>query len=94
MKAGARFVFVAGVAAISGGAATAQSGGGYDLHWNTPAAGGRAMAGNAYTMTGTVGQAAASASACGASGYAVRSGLWAGIPEGDVIFRNGFDPGC
>jgi len=94
MKPAARFAFVAGVAAISGGAATAQSGAGYDLYWNAIAAGGHAMAGNAYTLTGTVAQPAAAASACGASGYAVRSGLWAGVPGGDVIFRNGFDPGC
>lgn len=78
--------------ALLGGSALAQSGGGYDLHWNDTGAGGAVMAGGAYTLTGTVGQHAASV-AC-ANGYTVRSGLLSGVSGGDVIFRNGFEAGC
>lgn len=80
------------VAALSGSAALAQSGGGFDLHWNVPGAGGASMTGGAFTLTGTAGQHAASV-AC-ANGYKLSSGFWAGASGGDVIFRNGFEAGC
>jgi len=84
---------LAGAAIVAAcGAALAQSGGGYDLHWNVAGGGGGAMSGAGYTLNGTVGQYAAS-TAC-ANGYALRSGFWAGVAETDVIFRNGFEPGC
>jgi hypothetical protein len=76
-------------AATMCGAAFAQSGGGYDLHWNVVAAGAGAMNGAGYMLTGTLAQHTA-AQAC-ANGYALRSGFWVGVPEADVIFRNGFD---
>ena len=79
-------------AAVSISAALAQSGGGYDLHWNTLSGGGGAMSGAGYSVNGTIGQHAAS-TAC-ANGYALRSGFWAGVPETDVIFRDGFETGC
>ena len=88
----ARFAWFAAAIAVSGSAVRAQSGGGYDLRWNTPGTGGGAMNGAGYSVTGTVGQHAAS-TAC-ASGYTLRSGFWAGIPETDVIFRSGFEAGC
>ncbi|HZW50917.1 MAG TPA: hypothetical protein VFF05_03590 [Rudaea sp.] len=92
MKTLARFALVA---TLTCGAAGAQSGGGYDLHWNAPAAGGATMADAGYTLTGTVAQPAAKAAcASGASGYTLRDGFWAGQPGGDVIFRNGFETGC
>lgn len=80
------------VAVLSGSGAFAQSGGGYDLHWNVPGAGGAAMSGAGYTLGGTVGQHAI-ARAC-ANGYTLSSGFWAGAAGGDVIFRNGFEVGC
>jgi hypothetical protein len=80
-------------AAISvAGYASAQSGGGYDLHWNVTAAGAATASGGAYKLTGTVGQHAV-AVAC-ANNYSVRSGFWAGVPRTDVIYRNGFEVGC
>ncbi|HEX3124849.1 MAG TPA: hypothetical protein VHQ21_16260 [Rhodanobacteraceae bacterium] len=88
----ARFAWFAAAVAVSGSAALAQSGGGYDLHWNVPATGGGAMNGAGYSVTGAVGQHAVSM-AC-ASGYTLRSGFWAGVPETDVTFRDGFEPGC
>lgn len=85
------------VAALtSASLALAQSGGGYDLHWNVPAAGGGAMSGaNGYTLNGTVAQADASPAGAlnGANGYAMQGGFWAGVHENDVIFRNGFEAG-
>ena len=72
----------------------AQSGGGYDLHWNVPGAGGAAMSGaSGYILNGTIGQADASPAGAmtGASSYALRGGFWAGVHENDVIFRNGVE---
>jgi hypothetical protein len=59
--------------AVSGASlALAQPGGGYDLHWNKPAAGDGAMSGaNGYTLNSTDAQAEAGASN-GANGYVVR----------------------
>jgi hypothetical protein len=71
----------------------AQSGGGYDLHWNAQTAGGGSMSGAGYSVIASVGQPTASACVTGSSGEKMRGGFWAGITEGDVIFRNGFDPG-
>lgn len=57
--------------------ARAQSGGVYDLRWNTPAHGGQTFAtGGAYSLGGTVGQADAGALAGGA--YALQGGFWVG----------------
>jgi hypothetical protein len=89
----ARFVCALG-AAISGSVAMAQAGGGYDLHWNARTAGGGRSSGAGYTVTASIGQPATSACINGISGKTLRSGFWGGITEGDVIFRNGFDPGC
>jgi len=72
----------------------AQSGGGYDLHWNTQNDGGAAMSGaNGYTLTGTVAQSDVDpvGPQTGANNYALRSGFWAGVHESDVIFSNGFE---
>ncbi len=73
----------------------AQSGGGYDLHWNTSAAGGGAMNGaSGYTLIGTIAQPDANAHdpMTGSGSYALRGGFWVGVHEGsDEIFRNGFE---
>ena len=74
----------------------AQSGGGYDLHWNRSAAGGGAMSGgNGYTLNGTVAQTDATPAGAlnGANGYVMHGGFWAGVHENDEIFRNGFENG-
>lgn len=92
MKPGARFFTATLMVASAGSTAVAQSGGGYDLHWNVAAAGGAAMNGAGYTLTGTVAQSVV-ARAC-ANGYMLDSGFWAGVPGDDVIFRNGFEAGC
>lgn len=77
------------------GAALAQSGGGYDLHWNTQDGGGGAMSGaNSYSLTGTLAQADASpaGAASGANAYVLRGGFWAGVhATNDVIFRDSFE---
>ena len=75
----------------------AQSGGGYDLHWNKPAAGGGTMNGaNGYTLSGTIAQADANASGVmtGAATYALQGGFWVGTTnnKSDLIFRDGFGP--
>ena len=72
----------------------AQSGGGYDLHWNTQSDGGAAMSGtNGYTLTGSVAQPEVNPAGpqTGANSYALRAGFWEGVSENDVIFRNGFE---
>jgi hypothetical protein len=59
-------------------AAQAQSGGEYDLTWNTVDGGGTSSGGG-YTLTGTVGQA--DAGTLGSGGYAVGGGFWASFAE-------------
>ena len=78
----------------TGDGALAQSGNGYELHWDVPGGGGGPMSGAGYTVDGTLGQHAVS-TACG-NGYALRSGFWAGQPGTgtDVIFRDGFEASC
>ena len=84
-------VVLAFVAMATAGAARAQAGGGYDLHWNTQSGGGAAMTGAGYTLTGTVGVLAAE-SMQGNGGQVLRSGFWAGLHEtGDAIFQSGFE---
>lgn len=93
MKAPAKTAVLALIVALTGGGASAQSGGGYDLHWNLPAAGGAAMSGGGYTLTGSVGQHEANSAGTmtSASCYALRGGFWSGAQSSDVIFRNGFE---
>ena len=59
--------------------ATAQSGGGYDLTWNTIDGGGGQSTGGGYTLTGTIGQADAGAQ--GGGSYTVGGGFWAAFTE-------------
>jgi len=54
----------------------AQSGGGYDLTWNTVDGGGGSSAGSGYTLNGTVGQPDAGMLAGG--GYTLGGGFWMG----------------
>ena len=73
----------------------AQSGGGYDLHWNTQDAGGSLASGNnGYSLAGTIGQPDASPGApmTGTGNLVVRGGFWAGLHVGsDTIFQSGFE---
>jgi hypothetical protein len=71
--------------------ALAQSGAGYDLHWNAAAAGGATANAVGITVAGTVGQAAAGpAQPMSAAGYLLVGGFWS-VHANDVIYRNGFD---
>ena len=65
----------------------AQSGGAYNLEWNTLSGGGQTFAtGGAYSLGGTTGQADAGALAGGA--YTLAGGFWSGGP----ISLVGIDP--
>jgi hypothetical protein len=84
MKIGKRFlislllIFLYLIAAISNG--QAQSGGGYDLTWNTLDSGGMGAASDSsYSLYGSIGQADANASLSG-NGYSLVGGFWSGIP--------------
>ncbi|MBK8836687.1 MAG: hypothetical protein IPO29_18285 [Anaerolineae bacterium] len=59
--------------------ASAQTGGGYDLTWNSIDGGGATFStGGGYSLGGTIGQADAGAASGGA--YSLSGGFWAGIP--------------
>jgi len=64
--------------------ALAQSGGGYDLTWNTVSGGGGASSGSGYALNGTMGQPAAG-TLCG-DGYALVGGFWAGVSPPYYIY--------
>jgi len=63
-------------ALVWGSSALAQSGGGYDLTWNSVDGGGGGGSGGAYAMSGTIGQADAGVLSGGS--FALRAGLWFG----------------
>lgn len=54
--------------------ASAQSGGGYDLTWNTFDGGGGTSTGSGYSLSGTIGQADAGTMSGG--GYTLNGGFW------------------
>ena len=54
--------------------ASAQSGGGYDLTWNTIDGGGGTSTGGSYTLSGTIGQPDAGTSSGGT--YTLNGGFW------------------
>ncbi len=59
--------------------ARAQTGGGYDLTWNSIDGGGATFStGGGYSLGATIGQADAGASSGGA--YSLSGGFWAGVP--------------
>ena len=53
----------------------AQSGGGYDLTWNTVDGGGASSSGSGYTLAGTIGQPDAG-SAMSGGGFTLVGGFW------------------
>lgn len=59
-------------------AALAQTGGGFDLTWNTVDGGGSTSTGANFTLTGTSGQPDAGIPMSG-GGYTLVGGLWGGI---------------
>ena len=66
-------------------AAAGQTGGGYDLTWNSIDGGGATFStGGGYSLGGTIGQADAGAASGGA--YALSGGFWAGIPPNYSAF--------
>lgn len=78
-------LFLISVCSLCGGLmaggrpASAQTGGGYDLTWNSIDGGGATFStGGGYSLGGTIGQADAGA-ASGAA-YSLSGGFWAGIP--------------
>ena len=54
--------------------ASAQTGGGYDLSWNTIDGGGGTSSGGAYTLSGTIGQPDAGTLTGGS--YTLNGGFW------------------
>jgi hypothetical protein len=70
---------------LAGGAVVyAQTGGDFDLTWNTIDGGGAASTGGGYTLSGTVGQPDAGAMSGG--NYALTGGFWSGAPAGASIY--------
>ncbi|NLT41614.1 MAG: hypothetical protein GXX93_02980 [Anaerolineae bacterium] len=70
---------------LAGGVALAQTGGPYDLTWNTFDGGGGTATGGSYTLSGTIGQADAGAMSGGT--YTLYGGFWdGGSPSGAVIY--------
>ena len=64
--------------------ALAQSGGGYDLTWNTIDGGGGTSSGGAYTLSGTIGQPDAGNLSGGV--YTLNGGFWGGVLDLSRIF--------
>jgi hypothetical protein len=63
------------IALLSSVPAVAQSGGGYDLTWNTVDGGGGTSSAGSYTLSGTIGQP--DAGTLGGGTYIVTGGFWA-----------------
>ena len=64
--------------------ALAQTGGGYDLTWNTIDGGGGISSGGAYTLSGTIGQPDAGQLSGGV--YTLNGGFWGGVLDLSRIF--------
>jgi hypothetical protein len=74
------------VTAILGkGVAVAQTGGGYDLTWNTIDGGGGTSTGGGYQLSGTLGQPDAGATLSGGV-YSLSGGFWGGVLIGSQVF--------
>jgi len=72
-----RFTLLAVLLSLPASVALAQSGGGYDLTWNTIDGGGYTFSeGGGYSLGGTVGQPDAGALSSG--GYNLSGGFWPG----------------
>lgn len=69
-------LMVAGVLLLTAAIATAQTGGGYDLSWNTVDGGGGTSSSGSYGLSGTAGQPDAGVLSGG--GYTLGGGFWGG----------------
>lgn len=67
---------------ITASVVVAQSGGGYDLTWNTIDNGGGSSSGGAYTIAGTIGQFDTGVMSGG--GYTLNGGFWAAPSQFNV----------
>ncbi len=72
--------------------ALAQSGGPYDLTWNSVDGGGGSVSGDGYTLDATIGQPDAAVWA-GSDGYTLAGGFWSGGAAGyrihlPLVLRN------
>ncbi len=63
--------------------ALAQSGGGFDLTWNTVDGGGGESAGDSYSLSGTIGQAEAGVMSGGS--YTLSGGFWGGASAVNLL---------
>ena len=72
-------VLAAGLLAVAP-TAGAQTGGGYDLTWNTIDGGGGTSSGGSYSLSGTAGQPDAGNLSGGS--YSLGGGFWAGVFQG------------
>ena len=79
-----RIIIMLTVAGLLAGARSlvAQSGGGYDLTWNTFDGGGGTSTGGGYALSGTVGQPDANTQTLAGGGYKLSGGFWPGMPCG------------
>jgi hypothetical protein len=77
-------VLLVGILLLAAGVVVvAQSGGGYDLTWNSVDGGGGASTGGGYTLSGTAGQPDAGLLTGG--GYTLGGGFWmGGAPAANV----------
>lgn len=75
------FVTISALLAILAVAAVvqAQSGGGFNLTWNTIDGGGTLSTGGVYRLNGTIGQPDAQLTLAG-GGFTLTGGFWSGIP--------------
>ena len=80
MKRAAFFIVIVGVL-LSVSIATAQTGSGYDLTWNTSNGGGGTTSSGGYTLDLTLGQVDAGVQSGG--GYTLLGGFWGGV-SGDT----------
>lgn len=69
--------------------ATAQTGGVYDLTWNTFDGGGGTSTGGIFSLTGTIGQHDTTLAAASGGDYIISSGFWAST--GLLCFVDFFD---
>jgi len=91
VKLGLLYSFTVGLVVAAAPAVRAQTGGAYDLSWNTMDPGGAiGVAGGAYSLGGTVAQIDAGVHSGGA--YVVTGGFWAGVSDPATGVAPGVNP--